>query len=115
MRETDEGTRRDRTHDRVDLRETASEGWHSVSRLCKVFRQFSVVLLSSLLRTCISHPPRFTLRLASRSDVRFAIQHGSRAYEKRTKSLAACLYDASAENAPLTGLRVSTRETPYNE
>lgn len=97
MRETDEGTRRDRTHDRVDLRESAAVGRVAFGlAYAKFFVSFR---LSSSPRFYghVSLIPRFTLRLASRSDVRFAIQHGSRAYEKRTKSLAACLFDAYAD------------------
>lgn len=115
MRETDEGTRRDRTRDRVDARETASEGWRIRSRLCKVFRQFSVVLLSSLLRTRLSS---LGSPLVSRCGATYDLQFNTvRARMKSAGRVLQLVYTVRIirRNAPLTELLVGTREMPYNE
>lgn len=65
------------------------------SRLCKVFRQFSVVLLSSLLRACISHP---LVHPSSRVAKRRMICNSTRfARVWKAQRISACLYDAYAE------------------
>lgn len=82
MRETDEGMRRDRTHDRVDLRETTSEGWHSVS----LMQSFSSVFgCSPLFASTDVYLSSLGSPFVSRRGATYDLQFNTvlRAYEKR--------------------------------
>jgi len=103
-----------------EARERESEGRDSRgsvwSRVCKV----SLFGSSSRAAVSMKTRPALPLRPAPRSDVRFAIQRGSRAYEKRAKRLATRL--RSRGNVPTAMTRAPGErrgmeggETPHNE